>query len=82
MRSAVRGYCGINPPILDRTGGRALTAAIRAARVSRNQLAESTGLARNTIQNLERGSVNGRAQTWRALARALGTTPDRLVGEE
>ncbi len=82
MRSAYPGYTGGNAPVVDRTGGKALTAAIRAAKVSRNELAERTGLSRPTIQNLEHGRCSGRPSTWRRIALALGTTADSLLGEE
>lgn len=81
MRSASRGMVTPASPVADPTGGRALTEAIRAAKVSRNELARATGLSRQTIQNLEHGRSQGRAVTWRALAMALGTTAERLVGE-
>lgn len=80
MRLAGRGYYASSGCVSDPTGGRALTDAIRAAKVSRVQLAERTGLSKSTIYDLEHGRAQGRPQTWRLLAIALGTTAERLVG--
>jgi DNA-binding XRE family transcriptional regulator len=52
------------------------------AGLSQEELAELSGVARNTISRLERGHQPARPSTARKLAKALGTTPKELMDFE
>lgn len=58
-----------------------LRAAQARARLSNNQLAAASGLARDTIQKLRAGNRSAPyPETVVALARALGCSTDELLG--
>jgi transcriptional regulator with XRE-family HTH domain len=55
----------------------------RRAGLTQRQLADACGLQFNTIARLERGGVQDlRGQHIASIARALGTSPDHLLGFE
>ena len=45
-----------------------------------DQLAERTGVSRRTLIEIEQGRTIGTLKTWHALAHALGTSFDTLLG--
>jgi len=47
--------------------------------LSQGDLARATGLTRQVISNLERGTSHGHGDTWRRLADGLGVTVDELL---
>ncbi len=57
---------------------------LRAVRESRfltqGELAERSGVSRQTINRIEQGEIEPRFKTIRALAAALGVEPRELVG--
>lgn len=48
---------------------------------SQQQLADRIGMPRSTLANIERGYHRVYPHRLRAIAEALGTTPQRLTGE-
>lgn len=51
----------------------------KAQRVTRDKLAELSGMSKRGIQDIETGRVNGRLETWLFLAEALGVTLADLI---
>lgn len=51
-----------------------------AAGLTYDQLAERTGLSRRTLIEIEQGRTSGTLKTWHALAHALGSSFDDLLG--
>lgn len=51
-----------------------------AAGLTYDGLAARTGLARRTLIEIEQGRTLGTLKTWHALAHALGTSFDQLLG--
>jgi transcriptional regulator with XRE-family HTH domain len=49
--------------------------------LSQAELAEKSGVAKNTIHRLETGDATPQLRTIRKLAEALGVTPDELTGK-
>ncbi len=47
--------------------------------VSQGKLAADTGLSRQVISNLERGTSRGYPETWRRIAKALDVTVDEIL---
>ncbi|MCS3442215.1 putative transcriptional regulator [Microbacterium phyllosphaerae] len=45
------------------------------------QLAEASGISRQTQLNISSGKYNGDMRTWLKLSRAFGLTIDELVGD-
>jgi transcriptional regulator with XRE-family HTH domain len=52
------------------------------ADLSQQELAEASGISRQSISNLERGVTRGHASTYRVLASALGVDVGDLIEEE
>ncbi|KQQ65441.1 hypothetical protein ASF63_15380 [Microbacterium sp. Leaf320] len=51
-----------------------------AAGFTFEQLAEASGISRQTLLNISSGKYNGDLRTWLKLSRAFGITVDELVG--
>ncbi|WP_259160270.1 helix-turn-helix transcriptional regulator [Microbacterium phyllosphaerae] len=52
-----------------------------AAGLTFEQLAEASGISRQTQLNISSGKYNGDMRTWLKLSRAFGLTIDELVGD-
>jgi len=52
-----------------------------AAGFTFEQLAEASGISRQTLLNISSGKYNGDLRTWLKLSRTFGITVDDLVGE-
>ena len=50
--------------------------------LTQGELAERSGVSRQTINRLEGGEIEPRFKTIRQLAQALGVEPRRLISEE
>jgi transcriptional regulator with XRE-family HTH domain len=50
--------------------------------LSQDGLARASGLTKQAISNIERGTSHGHGDTWRRLAAALGVTVDELLAGE
>ncbi len=71
----------ILPPDPDFGALRSELARLRADRGwTYDQLAERTGVSRRTLIEIEQGRTLGSLNTWHALAHALDTSFDRLLG--
>lgn len=71
----------IFPPEPDFDALRLELARLRAERGwTYDQLAERTGLSRRTLIEIEQGRTIGTLGSWHALAHALGTSFDQLLG--
>ncbi len=71
----------ITPPDPNLAALRLKLARLRAERgLTYDQLAELTGLARRTLIEIEQGRTIGTLATWHALAHALKTPVDQLLG--
>lgn len=57
-----------------------LAAARRAAGLSMEDLARRAGVTTPTVYRLEHRKRVGSAESWKKLARALGTTPEKIRG--
>ena len=55
--------------------------AMRTHGLSVSELARASGVSRSTIQRMIAGDEVGTLYSWRAVARALGTTVSKLIGE-
>lgn len=52
-----------------------------AAGFTFEQLAEASGISRQTLLNISSGKYNGDLRTWLKLSRTFGLTVDELVGD-
>lgn len=52
-----------------------------AAGFTFEQLAEASGVSRQTLLNISSGKYNGDLRTWLKLSRTFGLTVDELVGD-
>ncbi len=59
-----------------------LKAARAALDLSQQELADRTGVSRQTISAIEKGDYNPTINLCRAICRVLGKTLDELFGEE
>lgn len=59
-----------------------LKAARAALDLSQQELADKTGVSRQTISAIEKGDYNPTIHLCRAICRVLGKTLDELFGEE
>jgi transcriptional regulator with XRE-family HTH domain len=64
--------------VMDGLGAR-LREFRRARALTQEELAEKAGVSPSTIVDIERGKHEPQIRTLRKLARALDTTPDKLV---
>jgi transcriptional regulator with XRE-family HTH domain len=64
--------------VMDGLGAR-LRELRRARALTQEELAEKAGVSPSTIVDIERGKHEPQIRTLRKLARALDTTPDKLV---
>lgn len=75
------GRVTIFPPDPDFDALRLELARLRAERGwTYDQLADRTGLSRRTLIEIEQGRTIGTLKTWHALAHALDTSFDQLLG--